>query len=86
MKGPYQSLVPSPPLKIRFYSYLAENSQKATLNFSRLSVKPSKFQINLQKIVDITLDFKLTFEKHLKNALDKNVGLCYLTKTKVFVT
>ena len=35
-------------LKIQFYSYLVENSQKATINFflkSRFSVKPSKFQI-----------------------------------------
>ena len=35
-------------LKIRFYSYLVEKSQKATLNLyfkSRFSVKPSKFQI-----------------------------------------
>ena len=42
-------------LKIQSYSYLVENSQKATLNFdfkSRFSVKPSKFQIYfLQKIV-----------------------------------
>ena len=36
------------PLKIPFYSYLVENSQKATLNFyfkSRFSAKPSKFSI-----------------------------------------
>ena len=35
-------------LKIEFHSYLAENSQKPTLNFyfkSRFSVKPSKFPI-----------------------------------------
>ena len=35
-------------LKIQFYKYLVENSQKATLNFylkSRFSVKPSKFPI-----------------------------------------
>ena len=40
------SLVPSLPAKFEFYSYLVENSQKATLNFyfkSRFSVKPSKF-------------------------------------------
>ena len=35
-------------LKIKFYSYLVENGQKATINFyfkSRFSVKPIKFQI-----------------------------------------
>ena len=35
-------------LKVRFYIYLVENSQKATLSIyskSRFSVKPSKFQI-----------------------------------------
>ena len=37
---------PAFSLKIQVYSYLVENSQKATLNFyfkSRYSVKPSKF-------------------------------------------
>ena len=51
MKSPNCSLVPSAPLKIEFYSYLVENSQKATLNFyfkSRFSVKPSKFQLNFE--------------------------------------
>ena len=39
-------------LKIQFFSYLVENSQKATLNFyfkSRFSVKHSKFQIYFAK-------------------------------------
>ena len=39
---------PVPPLKTEFYSYLAENIQKATVKFyfkSRFSVKPGKIQI-----------------------------------------
>ena len=48
MKSSNYSIVPSLLAKIQFYSYLAENSQKATLNFyfkSRFSVKPIKFPI-----------------------------------------
>ena len=48
LKVETRALYPVFSLKIRFYSYLVENSQKATLNFhfeSGFSVKPSKFQI-----------------------------------------
>ena len=48
-------MYPVSSLKIRFYSYLVENSQKATLNFYfklRFSVKPSKFQIYFAKGFD----------------------------------
>ena len=47
-----RALYPIPPPNIRFYSYIAENSQKATLNpyfNSRFSVKPSKFPIHFAK-------------------------------------
>ena len=47
-------LQPSPPTKIKFYSYVVENSQIARLNFyfkSRFSVKPTKFQIHFAKAV-----------------------------------
>ena len=43
---------PVPPLKIKFYSYLAKDSQKATLNpyfKSTFPVKPSKFSIYLAR-------------------------------------
>ena len=47
-----RALYPIPPPNIRFYSYISENSQKATLNpyfNSRFSVKPSKFPIHFAK-------------------------------------
>ena len=46
-KAQTRALYPVFSLKVRFYSYLDENSQKATLSFyfkSRFSVKPSKFE------------------------------------------
>ena len=48
MKNLNCNLVPNLLTKILSYSYLDENSQKATLNFyfkSRFSIKPSKFPI-----------------------------------------
>ena len=39
-------------IKMKFYSYIVENSQKATLNFylkPRFSVKPNKFQMYFAK-------------------------------------
>ena len=47
-----QPYYPVPLLTIKFYSYLVENSQKATLNFHfklRFSVKRTKFQIYFAK-------------------------------------
>ena len=46
-KAQTTALHPVFSLKLRFYSYVVVNSQKAMLNFyfkSRFSVKPSKFQ------------------------------------------
>ena len=53
-KAQTRALYPVLSLKIRFYSYLVENSQNVTLNFyfkSRFSVKPSKLKYILQTIV-----------------------------------
>ena len=60
MKSSNYSLVPVFSLKIQFYSYLVENSQKATLNFyfkSIFFVKPSKFSIRdeLRDLVSVTI-------------------------------
>ena len=51
-KAQTTALYPVFLLKIRFYSYLVENSQKAMLKFyfkSRFSMKPSKSQMYFAK-------------------------------------
>ena len=63
-KAQTRALYPVFSLKIRFYSYLVESSQKATLNFyfkSGFSVKPSKFQIYLANDCSSSNSFNVFF-------------------------
>ena len=75
-KARTRALYSVPSLKIRFYSYLVENSQKATLNFyfkSRFSVKPSKFQIYFAKDCKQWPELKWNLYTYLLSILLKNI-------------
>ena len=71
-KAQTRALYPVCSLEIQFYSYLAENSRKATLNSYfklKFSVKPSKFQIYFAN--DCRLEEELSKEELLSRKIDQ---------------